>query len=175
MPPHHPAHQRPTAQAAAVAEVVTPLIADALALERQLAACDRRAARAPFGSFAEQMRASAALLAARVREVGGRPHTRDSDGADDRAPAAPRGTAAGPADAPPARARPGDAVRQLLAHEDEVAGRLRRAIAACDARADERTASCLEEVLDEVEWQRSVLRELVPPELARPAAPPPGA
>jgi DNA-binding ferritin-like protein len=43
-----------------------------------------------------------------------------------------------------------------------VAVRLRQAIAMCDAHTDERTADCLEEVLDEVERQRTVLRGLVP-------------
>jgi hypothetical protein len=162
--------RRPTARARAVAEAVTPIIADARALQRQLAACGRRVPRgrrdaAPLlGAFAEQMRASADLLAARVREVGGLPCTRDSDGAG-------RPAASGPA----RRAR-GDTFRRLLADEDEVADRLRRAIATCDAHTDEGTASCLEEVLDEVELQRAVLRGLVPPGgAARPGAARPGA
>jgi hypothetical protein len=149
--------QRATARERAVAEVVTPLVADAFALHRHLSECQAggpaggAAGRARAGAgpnlalFAEQMRASAELLAARVREIGGRPATRDSDAAA--------------ADAP---AGPGDALRRLLAEEDEVAVRLRRAIAACDRRTDEQTASCLEEVLDEVELQRSVLRAAAP-------------
>jgi hypothetical protein len=166
--------RRPTARERAVADAVTPLIADALALQRQLAACGRRAPAARVGAapllgvFAEQMRASADILAECVREVGGRPFTRGADGgADGDAGARVDAGAALTTEAPPApRRRPaplGDAFRRLLADEDEVAGRLRRAIATCDAHTDDRTADRLEEVLDEVERQRTVLRGLVPP------------
>jgi DNA-binding ferritin-like protein len=162
--------RRPTARERAVADAVTPLIADALALQRQLAACGRRAPAARVGAapllgvFADQMRASADILAECVREVGGRPFTRGADGdADARVDAGAAPTPSAPS-APRRRPPPlGDAFRRLLADEDEVAGRLRRAIATCDAHTDDRTADRLEEVLDEVERQRTVLRGLVPP------------
>jgi hypothetical protein len=151
------ATRHPTAHARAVADAVTPIIADALALQRRLAAA--RAVRGltprghagalPLGVFAEQMGASAELLASRVREVGGTPHTRRTD--DEDGPDA--------ADAPRAA---GETVRRLLAEEDRVADRVRHAIAACDAHRDERTANCLEEMLDELERQRSALRALAP-------------
>jgi DNA-binding ferritin-like protein len=161
--------RRFTARDRAIADAVTPLVADALTLHRQLAACGRRipAARHDtgplLGMFAEQMAASADLLAECVRGVGGRLGTREVDGtgaagAAAVAPAAPVAPAAAPRTAGATTA----AFRRLLADEDEVAARLRRAIATCDANTDERTASCLEEVLDEVERQRSVLRRLVP-------------
>jgi DNA-binding ferritin-like protein len=157
------ASRHPTARERAVADAVTPLIADALALQRQLTVCGRRVPRARDGAapllgvFAEQMGASAELLAARVREVGGRPATRDADASRELVDPP---TAAAPV---PRRREPAGAVfRRLLADEDEVAVRLRRAIATCDAHTDERTADCLEEVLDEIERQRTVLRGLVP-------------
>jgi hypothetical protein len=117
------------AHARAVARVVNPLIADALALRRGLErspAADAAAAGTPpdgrdvhplFAVFADQMRAPAA---------------------------------------------PGEAARRLLENEERMAGHLRRAIAECDARGDDRTADRLEEVLDEVLWQRRFLSDLLP-------------
>jgi DNA-binding ferritin-like protein len=154
------------AHARAVARLVNPLIADALALRRGLErspAADAAAAGTPpdgrdahplFAVFADQMRASADLMGECVRAAGGRPRARRADArADARAAAAPPDEGAAP---------PGEAARRLLENGERMAGHLRRAIAECDARGDDRTADRLEEVLDEVLWQRRFLSDLLP-------------
>lgn len=159
----------PAAHARAMARIVTPLIADALALRGRLAQC--RAAdpgTAPPGAaegaasllavFADQLLASAELLAECVRGLGGAAQIEGPDAlgpAPSTARAFRRG-AVGP------DVRDPD-VPSLLADEGQVARRLRRAIAACDARGDDRTADRLEEVLDEIERQRWFLADFFSP------------
>ena len=152
------------AHARALARLVNPLIADALALRRGLErspAADAAAAGTPpdgrdvhplFAVFADQMRASADLMGECVRAAGGRPRARRADA---RAEVAPPDDGVAPA-------APGEAARRLLENEERMAGHLRRAIAECDARGDDRTADRLEEVLDEVLWQGRFLSDLLP-------------
>jgi hypothetical protein len=148
---HAPGGHRP----AALARLVAPLIADALALEARIARCAPAdgagrgdPAPPPLAVFADQLRASAVLMGecAGVAPPG-------------RAPRADAPTNA-PTDAPPDP--PADAVRHLLDDEDRIARHLRRAIATCDRRGDDWTADRLEEVLDEVVWQRRRLADLLP-------------
>lgn len=160
------------ARAAAVARAVTPLVGGALALHREFERYGRSGTPTdghdavagpstgpsdgpPLDAFADQLLASAQLLAECVRRTGGVVRARRGDAtALDHAPS---DVASDTADAPAA----GDALRRLLAGEHEFARGLRHAIAACDAHADDRTADCLEEVLDEVRRQQAVLSSLL--------------
>jgi hypothetical protein len=149
--PGAPPPAAPRARARSVDQLVAPLIGDTLALQRRMADWSRRgvagvAAPELAAVFADQLRASAALLAGCVRRGGAAPAAAARGGP--RLPAAAGGDRTA-------------VVRRLLADEEAVALRLRQTIAVCDGRHDERTADRLEEVLDEIERQRRVLGALL--------------